>query len=177
MMRQYPGYVDQPGLQQALGAAGVACWWEAGGFYVSDLAKAQSVVAAYDPLPAVRLGAEGQVQATLAAKLAAGFVYSGVLIDCSQTQTDDITAVAAIASNILTGKLTTTWTAIEWPSMNGAAGLPIASAQDMVNFGAAIGHYVSGLKFYALGLISQIRAATTAAAVQAIDLTTGWPTS
>lgn len=176
-MQQYPGYVDQPGLQAALGSAGVACWWEAGGFYVSDLAKAQAVVAAYDPLPAVRAQTEAQVQATLAGKLAAGFTYSGVLIDCSQTQTDDITSVATIASNILSGKLNETWTAIEWPAMNGGAGLPIASAQDMVTFGAAIGHYVSGLKFYALGLISQIRGATTVAAVQAINVTTGWPTS
>ena len=176
-MQQYPGYVDQPGLQAALGSAGVACWWEAGGFYVSDLAKAQAVVAAYDPLPAVRAQTEAQVQATLAAKLAAGFAIGSNVVAIDQTAQAEIGSLAILALATLGGQVTTPWpTGRTWPLVSGTP-IPLTTPQDLIAVGGPCAHYVWSIKNYAIGLIAQIEAATTAAAVQAIDITAGWPTS
>jgi hypothetical protein len=181
-MQQYAGYVDEPGLQQALAAAGVGCWWEAGTFYVSDLAKAQSLAASYDPLPAIQQAAVATVAATLAARIAAGFTYNGVRVDCTKPQTDDITSVASMADNILSGRITTAWAAKTWPAMTpGAAAIPLPTAQSMIDFGAAIGSFVGNNKFHAADLTAQIMASTaTAASIAALDLDNSkgtWPTS
>lgn len=176
-MQQYPGYVDQPGLQQALGAAGIACWWEAGNFFVSDLTKAQAVVAAYDPLPAVQAQATAQVQATLASKLAAGFAIGSNVIAIDQTAQAEIGSLAILALATLAGQVTTPWpTGRTWPVVSGTP-VPLTTPQDLIAVGAPCAHYVWSIKNYAVNLIAQIEAAITAAAVQAINITTGWPTS
>ncbi len=176
-MQQYAGYVDQPGLQQALGSAGVACWWEAGGFYVSDLAKAQSVVAAYNPMPAIQQGALATVAATLAAKLAAGLAIGSNVIAIDAAAQTEIAALAILALATINGTATTPWpTGRTWPVVSGTP-IPLTTPQDLITVGAPAAHYVWSLKNYANELGAQIMAATTSAAVQAINLTSGWPTS
>jgi hypothetical protein len=149
---------------------------------VSDLAKAQSLAAAYNPLPAIQQAALATVSATLAARIAAGFTYNGVLVDCSKTQTDDITSVAAVADNILSGRITTAWEVETWPAMTpGAAGVPLPTAQSMIDFGAAVASYVQNNKFFAVGLTSKILSSTaTASSIAALDLDNSkgtWPTA
>lgn len=176
-MQQYSGYVDQPGLQQALAAAGVACWWDTGAFYVSDLAKAQSVVTAYNPLPAIQQQALTTVAATLAAKLAAGLAIGSNVIAIDAAAQSEIAALAILALATISGTATTPWpTGRTWPVVSGTP-IPLTTPQDLIAVGAPAAHYVWSLKNYATLLAAQIGAATTAAAVQAIDLVGGWPTS
>ena len=176
-MQQYSGYVDQPGLQQALADAGVGCWWEADAFYVSDLAKAQSVVAAYNPLPAIQHQALATVAATLADKLAAGLAIGSNIVAIDAVAQSEIAALAILALATINGTATTPWpTGRAWPVVSGTP-IPLTTPQDLIAVGAPAAHYVWSLKNYANGLAAQIGAATTAAAVQAIDLTSGWPTS
>ena len=176
-MQQYLGFIDQPGLQQALLAAGIAAYWRGGAFYVSDLATAQAVVAAYDPLGAVRLEAEGQVQATLAAKLAAGFTIGSNVVAIDQTAQAEIGSLAILAMATLGGQVTTPWpSGRTWPVVSGTP-IPLTTPQDLIAVGGPCAHYVWSIRNYAVNLIDQIQAATPASAVQSIDLTTNWPTS
>lgn len=180
-MQQYSEFINQLGLQQALSAAGIACWWEAGNFFVSNLTAAQNIVASYNPVPAMQAALISQVETLLQEKVAAGFTYNGVTVGILPADIQNITAMAATAmANIQAASLGIT--APAWPSnfawlpQGSGASLPL-TAPEMITFGAAASHYVSSLILYADSLIAQIQAATTAAAVQAIDITTGWPTS
>lgn len=181
-MEQYQGFVDQPGLQQALATAGVACWWKAGAFYVSDLSAAQSLVASYNSLPAIQQAALETVAATLGTRIAAGFTYNTVLIACDDVTQGKISRVAQMAADIISGQITKSWTTRTWPSMTpGATGLSLSTPQEMIAFGAAVGSYVADNEFYAADLASQILASTaTAASIAALDLTNSqgtWPNS
>ena len=181
-MQQYSGYVDQPGLQQAFATAGIACWWEAGAFYVSNLSTAQSIVSSYNPLPAIQQAALETVAATLAARIAAGFTYNTVLIACDDVTQGKISRVAQMAADIISGQITKSWTTRNWPSMTpGAAGLSLSTPQEMIAFGAAVGSYVADNEFYAANLASQILSSTaTASSIASLDLTNSqgtWPNS
>lgn len=181
-MQQYQGFNDQPGLQQALAASGVVAWWQGGAFFVSDLAAAQSVVAAYNPLPAIQQAALATVAATLAARIAAGFNYNGVLVACDDAAQGRIDRVANMAENIIAGRSAVTWTSRTWPPFAlGNPGLSLATAQDMITFGTAVGDYVADNEFHAADLTAQIMASTaTAASIAALDLDNSkgtWPTS
>jgi len=182
MSAAYLNYVDQPGLLSALSAARLSPRYIGTTLYVSDLAKAQSLAAAYNPLPAIQQQALATVAATLAARIAAGFIYGGVLVACDDAAQGKIDRVANMAENILAARSAVTWTSRTWPPFAlGNPGVPIATAQDMVAFGTAVGDYVADNEFHAADLTAQIMASTaTAASIAALDLDNSkgtWPTA
>ena len=176
-MTPYTGFVDQPGLRDAFLAAGISCQWQNGSLLVSDLSAAQSLAASYNPLPAIQQQALATVQATLATKLAAGLAIGSNVIAIDAAAQTEIAALAILALATISGTATTPWpTGRTWPVVSGTP-IPLTTPQDLIAVGAPGAHYVWSLKNYANGLAAQIAAATTAAAVQAIDLVGGWPTS
>lgn len=177
-MEQYSGYVDQPGLLQAINAGGISTYMQGGALWVSDLAAAQSIAASYDPLPYVKLQAQAEVMATLTAKLAAGFTYSGVLIAIDpQDRRSKLAEAYSLASAIQSGTSTEVWDSNrEWPPMTGTTGVPVSTTQEMINLAAAVGSYVMDLDLYAGSLVSQITGATSASAVATILSNAVWPT-
>lgn len=180
-MTPYPAYTDQPGLQAALAAANIAFWWQNGVAQVSDLAAAQAIVAAYNPLPALQAAAITQVTAQLESLITVGYTYQGVLISIDAASTNKIDAMCTRAlANLQGTALGVTvqpFPVISWPAQNGGPALSIATPQVMVEFGDAIGHYVCAIEQYANVLATQIAEAATVTALQAINLTTGWPSS
>lgn len=179
----YPGFVNQSGLVEALAAAGIAVATDGTTWEVSDLAKAQSIAASYSPLSYVQRQKVTAAGALLEQKIAAGFTYNGVTVDITGTAsipgsaTGNISAMAAIASDTIAGTITTPWPVnFAWVGMGTTATIPLSTPQAMVQFAAAAGHYKSALIQYANQLQAQIEAATTVTAVQAIDITAGWPT-
>ena len=183
MSAAYTSYVDQPGLLGALSAAGLSPRYIGTTLYVSDLAAAQSIVASYNPLAATQAEIITQIQTILSEKIAAGFTYNGVTVGINPSNGDiqNITAMAATAmANIQATALGITvepWpTNFAWLPQGSGASLPLTPAE-MITFGDAASHYYSALILYADNLESQVMAATTAADVLAINITTGWPTS
>lgn len=178
MSALYSGYVDQPGLISALESGGVAPFWKGGQLYVSNLSAAQAIVASYNAIPFAQQQALAQVGATLDAKVAAGWTYNGSLIAIDSGSRANIAGKALQASLSLQSGSTVAWPSnMVWLPQGNGPSLALATAQDMINFGVAVGNYYTNLVLYAASLESQINAATSVSAVQAIDLTTGWPTS
>jgi hypothetical protein len=165
-----------PGIFPALQAAGIS--WETldGSFNVSDLAASQALIASYNPLSFVQAQAAVAVDAQLASVIAAGFTYQGVLIAIDPPSVAHLTAMAAIASNMISGLITTPWPAsFAWLPHGAGPSLALATPQAMVTFAGAVGQYVSACILFANALAAQILAATTLGAVQAINVTAGWP--
>ena len=182
MSTAYPNYVDQPGLLAAMAAAGLSPHFIGTALYVADLAAAQSLVSSYNPLPAIQAQALATVATTLTARISAGFTYNGVLVACDEASQGKIDRVANMAENIIAGRSAVTWTSRTWPPFAlGNPGVPLATAQDMVTFGTAIGDYMADNEFHAADLTAQIMASTaTAASIGALDLDNSkgtWPTS
>jgi hypothetical protein len=181
-MTPYPGYIEQPGLQAALAAAGITFWWQNGEAQVSDLAAAQAVVAAYNPLPAMQAAATAQVKAQLAKLIAAGCTYQGVLV---AIDADGLTNINSWQARALANLQATTlgltvaaWSAsFVWLPQGDGATLPLSTAQAMVEFASVVTQYVSDIIVCANTLESQIAAADSVAALQAINLTSNWPSS
>jgi hypothetical protein len=176
----YSNYVDQVGLQDALKASGISCQWQSGLMLVSDLAAAQNIVAAYDPIPAEQASAIATIEATLATKIAAGFTFSGAVIGISPADIVNINSMASQA--LLTLSPPTGVTPAAWPSgfawlpQGTGSPLPLTPAE-MLTMANACAHYVSALILYADALAAQIMAATTSAAVAAVVSSASWPTS
>ncbi len=134
------------------------------------------------PLAAAQVNALATVAATLAARIAAGFTYNGILVACDDAAQAKIGRVAQLAENILAGRSAVTWTSRTWPPFAlGNPGVPLPTAQDMVSFGTAVGDYVADNEFHAADLTAQIMASTaTATSIAALDLDNSkgtWPTS
>lgn len=173
-----------PGLVESAIAAGISLYGQNGEWMSDTPVAVSSFVSSYDPLPWLRAQALATVASTLASHIAAGFTYQGVTVEITGeasvvgSPTGNIDAMAAIASNTIAGTVTTAWpTGFGWVGKGTTATIPLSTPQAMVAFAAATGHYKSALIQYANNLEAQIEAATTAAAVQSIDLTSGWPTS
>ena len=178
MSTLYSGYVDQPGLISALEAGGVAPFWKGGELYVSDLSAAQAIVASYNALPFAQHQALAILGATLDAKIAAGWTYNGSLIAIDSGSRANIAGKALQASLSLQSGSTVAWPSnMVWLPQGNGLSLPLPTTQDMIAFGVAASNYYTNLVLYAASLEAQINAATSVSAVQAIDLTTGWPTS
>ena len=129
------------------------------------------------PLATAQGEALATVAATLAAKLAAGLAIGSNVIAIDAAAQSEIAALAILALATISGTATTPWpTGRTWPVVSGTP-IPLTTPQDLIAVGAPAAHYVWSLKNYATLLAAQIGAATTAAAVQAIDLVGGWPTS
>lgn len=182
--QEYANFVFADGKLDALSKNSIDFYSRNGVLYVSDLTKAQSVVAAYNPLPYTQQQKITALGALLEQKIGAGFTYSSVLVDITGTAsipgsaTGNISAMASIAGDTIAGIITTAWpSTFAWIGMGTTATIPLSTPQAMVQFAAAAGHYKSALIQYANQLQAQIEAATTVTAVQAIDITAGWPTS
>ena len=157
-----PGYAWVIGSPQAVQVNGV---WQ------------QNWVQQAIPLATAQGEALATVAATLAAKLAAGLASGSNVIAIDAAAQSEIAALAILALATISGTATTPWpTGRTWPVVSGTP-IPLTTPQDLIAVGAPAAHYVWSLKNYATLLAAQIGAATTAAAVQAIDLVGGWPTS
>lgn len=178
-MQSVAPFTYQIGMRRAVAAAGHQLILLNGEWFADDASAVNSIIAAYDPLPAVQQEALATVAATLASKLGAGFMYSNVLVAIDpQGRRSKIAEAASLAQAILGGTSTQTWNSSRvWPPMTGTTGVPIGAPQAMIDMAAAIGSYVMDLDLYAGSLAAQIMAATSASAVQAINLTSGWPAS
>lgn len=168
------------GLLAAIGAQGILVWFAPGGCSTSNDSAAQSIVTGYDPLPAEQSAAIATVEATLAAKIAAGFTYSGTTIGISPADIVNINSMASQA--LLTLSPPSGVTPAAWPSgfewLQQGAGSPIPlTAPEMLSMANACAHYVSALILYADTLAAQIRAATTSAGVASVLSGASWPTS
>lgn len=173
-------FSNQAGLVDALAVAGVCSYSVSDGIMVSDIAAAQAVVASYNPLPAEQAAAIATVQATLAAKIAAGFAYGGTTIGISPVDIVNINSMASQA--LLTLSPPAGVTPAAWPAgfawLPQGVGNPIPlTAPEMLLMANACAHYVSALILYADALAAQIEAATTSAGVAAVLTNANWPTS
>lgn len=176
-MTPYSGYVDQPGLQAAFAAAGIQCQWQTNTMLVSDLAAAQKIVASYNPLPAEQAAAIATVQATLAAKIAAGLVIGASTVAIDPATQSEINQLCNLAHVTIAALTTAVWPSGRyWPVIAGSP-IPLATPQDAISIGVPAAQYVWSLKNYALTLTAEIEAATTSAALASVLATAVWPTS
>jgi len=176
--------VPQPlpmGLQAAVAQAGHVLIYMDGNWVADDAAAVSALITNYSPLAATQAAAIAQVEAQLAAKMAAGFTYNGVLIGIGQADIININAMGSTAMVTLqAAALNATvpaWPAnFAWLPQGEGASLPL-TAQEMLSFAAAVSHYVSALILYQDILVEQIKAATTVAAVNAVLAGASWPSS
>lgn len=162
----------------ALEAAGVSVTLTPAGLMVSDAAAAATIAG-----DAAAILAQAQAQAVAAvnaaetAAIAAGYTYSGKVIETDAASQANIAAqsLAALASTV--SPSTNPWnTGFYWVCADGSQ-LPLATASAMLTLGSAIGAYVSAVILYAASLRAAIATATSLSAVAAIvaALDTGWP--
>lgn len=130
------------------------------------------------PLAAAQQQALATVEATLAAKIAAGLTYIGVTIAIDPIAQGRIHRIYSKAKEVVAGTNGVTWnTGRKWPTMTPGVTLALPTAQDMVTMALAAVAYVADLEFYAVDLTDQIENATSASAVQSILSGASWPTS
>ncbi len=178
MMQLVVNYPSPPplGLCQASVEAGYYVELRPEGAFSNDPSGALAFANTYNPLPVWQKQQMQAVAEQYATIIAAGYTYSNVLVAIDDVSQQKITAMAAIASNTLAGLITTAWpTTFAWAPMGFGASLSLPTPQNMIAFGAAIGHYVSNVILYAESLTQQIASAPSVAAVQAINITAGWP--
>jgi hypothetical protein len=149
------------------------------GYNTHQIASPGTATAAF--VPYVATLSESQQAAIIAAAnnfstlIAAGFTFSGTLYQVDQASQASITAMGALAAASIANPATTPWPAgFYWVASNNAQ---IAmSAATMLAFAQAVALYVSGSILQLRAIKDSILAATTIAAVQAIDVTAGYPT-
>jgi hypothetical protein len=179
MSEIYSNFADQPGLQIALDAAGIGCWWQGGELWVSDLTAAQAIVASYNALPAIQAASVATVEAKLASKIAAGLVIGSSTVAIDPTTQSEINQLCNLAHVTIAGLTSVVWPTTPtryWPVLSGSP-IALATPQDALAIGVPAAHYVWSLKNYADTLAAQIMAATTSAAVAAVITNANWPTS
>jgi hypothetical protein len=167
-------------MQQAIAAAGQQLWCQNGIWYGDDATTVQAIISGWNPLPTEQAAAIAAVEATLAAKIAAGFTYNGTTIGIAPADIVNINSMASQA--LLTLSPPAGVTPAAWPAgfawLPQGAGTPIPlSAAEMLSMANACAHYVSALILYADALAAEIEAATTSAAVTAVLTNANWPTS
>ncbi len=159
----------------ALEAAGVTCTLTAAGLLVSDAALAASIAAdAAAILAQAQTIAAANVTLMLAGKIAAGWTYDGALYQIDAGAQANIAAMGALAGAVQSNVPGASWpTGFAW--IDAANGSHAMNAAQMFVFAQGAATYVSALILNARALKDAILAATTVNAVQAIDLTAGWP--
>jgi hypothetical protein len=176
-MTPYPAFdATVPGMLDALRTAGVS--WETlnGVFNVSNLATAQTAVAAVNPLAV----AKAKQLASIAARKWA-VMQAGVTVTISvsmpvplSTAPTDLTMLAALAQSASAALLGLGWSCDfkdrggTWRSL---------SASQIAALFAGLMTFIEAAYSREKVLSVQINAATTWQAVLAIDITTGWPAS
>ena len=128
-----------------------------------------------DDLAAAKVAKKAAVDAQLAALYTAGWTYGGVMYQIDPDSQANITAMGALASASVAGVPgAAAWPAgFYWIAADNSH--EAMTAAQMFAFAQAVAGHVSALILFGRGLKDQIDAATTAAAVDAIDVTTGWP--
>jgi hypothetical protein len=171
-------WIENPGLYAALVAAGHSVIHYSTGAWSPDPTPTQDFINAYSAVPFVQHQALEALAAQLAKVIAAGFTYQTVLVAVDDASIGKITAQAAVASNTIHGLLTTAWpSSFAWLPQGAGAPLPLSTPQDMITFAGAVAAYVSNVILYAASLEAKILAATSVSGVEAVTLTTGWPTA
>ena len=152
------------------------------GIYASDAAAVEALYAAYQSsngaLQAAQSAAIASVQAQFTSLVTSGFTYQGALIGILDTDRPNIDAKALQAYLSLQSGTGVTWSSnMAWLPQGPGSSLALPTAAAMIAFANAVDSYYTDIVFYEASLEAQIAAATSVAAVQAINVTTGWPTS
>ena len=120
--------------------------------------------------------AASRAQAELAAKVAAGFTYSSVLIAIDPASRGNISGKALQALISMQAGSGITWSSdMAWLPQGDGEPLALPTAQDMITFGDAVATHYTNLVLYEAQLEAQIAALTTNDACDAFDVTQGWP--
>jgi hypothetical protein len=174
-MTPYPAFdATVPGMLDALRTAGVS--WETlnGTFNVSNLAAAQTAVAAVNPLSV----AKARQLAAIAAKKWA-IMQAGVTVTISvsipvplSTAPTDLTMLAALAQSASNAVLGLGWSC---DFKDRAGTWRTLSASQVAALFSGIMVFIEACYSREKVLSVQINAATTWQAVMAIDVSTGWP--
>lgn len=161
----------------ALAAVGVVATLTPAGLMVSDAAAAATVAAdAAAILMQAQAIRQAEVDGLRDQKIAAGWTYQGKVIEIDAGSQANIAAQALAALNSTVAPTTYPWNANTYWICADNSHLALGTAAEMLALGSAAGAYVSGLILNAASLKAEIGAATTLAAVQAIDIASGWPT-
>lgn len=169
-------WIEAPGLALALAAAGYAVQHFSTGAWSPNPTPAQAFIDAYSPVPFVQQQALGALAAQYEKMIAAGFTYQSNVYAIDPQSCSNIDSMANAAQASIAHPTVFAWPSdFFWPTASNAQ--ISMTALEMVTFGYAAAHYVRDLKVYAGSLTAQIMAATSVSAVEAVSLTTGWPTA
>lgn len=169
-------WIEYPGLAAALAAAGLQVVHYSTGPWSPTPTTTQDFINAYSPVPFAQQQALAALAVQLDKVIASGFTYQTNLYAIDPATCSDIDSMANAAQASIANSTAYPWPSnFFWPTVSGAE---IAmTAPEMVTFGYTIAHYVRDVKVYAQSLAAQIMAATSVSGVEAVSLTTGWPTS
>jgi len=162
------------GLIEALEAAGLSPTRSPDGLHVKDEVVARLLIDSYVGSNVQLEYLKGQARAALAdllaAKYAAGFPYAGKVFQIDQASQFNISAVAVMALAVGDG-----WDGESYFIAADNSHLPLPTAADAITFASAAKAYVSGLIRHNRALKDAIAAAVDTDALDAVDLTSGWP--
>ena len=165
-------YVEKGyGLHAAIQAAGHSLQQRSGAWVSDNDAAVQAIIDAY-------IGTSDKLAALAthyASVIAAGRAYNGTTFQIDAASQAGISAMGALAASLLAN----TPGAAAWPAgfyWIAADNSHVAmDAAGMYAFAQNVAAYVSALVLTNAALKGQIAAATTQAALDAIDVTSGWP--
>jgi hypothetical protein len=172
----YDPAAQGPAYIAALEAAGLSAVLRPDGLYVSDIDAAQAVAAdAAALLVQAKAIKAAAVASCYAGKIAAGFNYAGKLIQIDDASQANIAAQGLAALGSIVDPASNPWDAnFTWICADNSR-LALATAAAMYAFATACDGYVKGCILQRRALKDAIAGATTLAALQAIDISTGWP--
>lgn len=188
------GYADLgQGFQAVMQANGASVIWIDGQPYSANPTLVRSLAATFDPLPAAKKAKLEALAAEYAARIAAGRAYTVPGVSTNTYQIDDVSPtpgrpssqgqIARVAQQadraIRNGATGTPWdaaVAIPFFFQDAANNQVPMTAQEAYDFATAIGQYCTGLVLRLLEIKNQTLGAADQAALDAIDITTGWPT-
>lgn len=131
-------------------------------------------------LPALKASRKDEVMVLRDARIDGGLTFNGWPFQTRGQDRENVAGASQLAALwLMAGGDPTTlrWanpdTDFVWIDANND--LRPMSASTMIAFGKALAGYKSACIFHALALKETIDAATTAAAVEAVDITAGWP--
>jgi hypothetical protein len=175
-MTPIPTWQDQPGLSAALEAAGISVQCRVGVWEFSDPDHAQAVAAAYNPVPYAQGVAIAAGVAQFNAVIAAGFAYQGKVYQLDPASQSNMTAMGAMALGSIGNPVASPWpSGFVWIAADNTG--TAMTAQQCYAFTFAAGLYGSACVLFLRTLKDRILATASLAAVQAIDVTAGWPTN
>ncbi len=167
-------YAEQGiGLHEAVAAAGFLLRQINGAWFASD-PSVQQIINNYNPVPAAQATAVAAVNARYDAIIAAGFAYQGKSYQIDPASQANMAAVGAMALGSVGNPTSAPWPAgFVWIAADNSQ--VTMTAQQAYAFTYAAGLYVSAAILNLRALKNQILAAASVAAVEAVDLTQGWP--